>query len=464
MNAPGYYKKYLLIAVYALVTAAIFLSTGKSFAVPGFARQTGLDCYNCHTVWPELTPMGRSFKLGGFVQSTADLPYEPVPPLSVAAVFSYTKAPGLNNGVSPFDANHRDTDKTGLPSELSLFYAGRIYDKFGALLQGNYDGNSNKVFLELADVRYADDTATLAAKPLTYGFTINNSPSSEDIWNTTPHWGFPYQESSVAIEPFAGTKIDGALENRVGGIGAYAFWNNLIYLESAVYRTTRTGITRPLGAGTYTDSVVKDAVFYWRAAIEKQCGQEHSLMAGTYGMTANIYPTGYNFGPSDRFTDLALDAQYQYISPWHTVSVATTWIAERQNNVAGFALGKAANPTDTLKTFRANLNYSYRSQSGTIGATAGYFSTTGSRDTGLYPVDTRFTKSAPGASGTPGTSGSPNGNGFIIEADYLPVKYVKLAAQYTAYAMFDGSRSNYDGFGTSASHNNTLFLYLKIMY
>ena len=35
-------------------------------ALPLFARQTGLACLACHTVYPELTHFGRMFKLNGY--------------------------------------------------------------------------------------------------------------------------------------------------------------------------------------------------------------------------------------------------------------------------------------------------------------------------------------------------------------------------------------------------------------
>jgi len=38
-------------------------------------------------------------------------------------------------------------------------------------------------------------------------------------------------------------------------IGAYAFWNNLIYGGVAVYRSTKRGIAQPLGVGTKTNTV-----------------------------------------------------------------------------------------------------------------------------------------------------------------------------------------------------------------
>jgi hypothetical protein len=54
---------------HAASTAAAFLLVGAPFAaqaVPSFARQTGMACEACHTVWPELTHFGRVFKANGF--------------------------------------------------------------------------------------------------------------------------------------------------------------------------------------------------------------------------------------------------------------------------------------------------------------------------------------------------------------------------------------------------------------
>ncbi|MDA8364135.1 MAG: hypothetical protein M0Z84_10055, partial [Gammaproteobacteria bacterium] len=46
--------------------AMLALSSQQALAVPSFARQTGLPCEVCHTVFPELTPFGRLFKLNGY--------------------------------------------------------------------------------------------------------------------------------------------------------------------------------------------------------------------------------------------------------------------------------------------------------------------------------------------------------------------------------------------------------------
>jgi len=465
---PG---KVLLIPIVVVLLQLLPLNTAQ--AVPSFARQTGMPCNQCHTIFPELTPFGRIFKLGGYVLSKSGKQYEFPPPLAGMVQASYTGSKGLTSGVAPFDSTNRATDRMNLPQQLSLFYGGRIYDKIGAFVQGTYDGVSNKIFLDIADIRYSNNTIVWD-KNLIYGLTLNNSPTAQDVWNTTPVWGFPFASSGVASTPAAGTIIDGALGQQVGGIGAYVFWNNLIYLEGTVYRTARDGITKPLGAGTTTEQVVDGAAPYWRLALEQRW-KNHFFTIGTYGMQANIFPSGNRSGPTDRFTDIAFDAQYQYMGTMepehmqehmhmdgepmskggkHIITAHATWIHEDQDWKASFPLGNTANSSDFLNTFRMNLNYYYRSHLGDIGGSIAYFSTTGKTDNLLYSPD------SVGGSRT----GSPNSNGFILEADYLPWEKTKISLQYTLYNKFNGAHSNYDGFGRNASDNNTLYALVWLMF
>ena len=51
---------------FAWIAVTTLLSSIPAHAVPSFARQTGFECVNCHLSWPELTPLGREFKLGGY--------------------------------------------------------------------------------------------------------------------------------------------------------------------------------------------------------------------------------------------------------------------------------------------------------------------------------------------------------------------------------------------------------------
>lgn len=448
------------------------LLLNSALAVPSFARQTGMPCDQCHTLFPELTPFGRIFKLGGYVLNRSSKPYEFPPPLAGMVQASHAQSEGLTSGVAPFDSTHRATDRTNLPQQLSVFFGGRIYDQVGAFVQGTYDGVSNTAFLDLTDIRYSNNTI-LWDKNLIYGLILNNSPTVQDVWNTTPAWGFPFASSSVVPTPTAGTIVDGALDQQVGGLGAYVFWSNLIYLEGTVYRTTANGITKPLGAGTAGELVVDGAAPYWRLALERRW-KNHFFSVGTYGMQADLFPDGHESGPTNRFTDIALDAQYQFLGTIQAeqmqgqmqmdmatmphpgkniISAQTTWIHESQDWIAGVPLGQAANPSGSLNTFRMNWNYYYRSHRGDIGGSIGYFSTTGKTDPLLYsssPVDGSRT-------------GSPNSSGLVLEADYRPWHKTRISLQYTMYRKFNGTHSDYDGFGRNASDNNTFYALLWLM-
>jgi hypothetical protein len=55
------------VSVDVLALFLLCLCATPTLAVPSFARQTGMACAACHTVFPELTPFGREFKLNGYV-------------------------------------------------------------------------------------------------------------------------------------------------------------------------------------------------------------------------------------------------------------------------------------------------------------------------------------------------------------------------------------------------------------
>jgi hypothetical protein len=102
---------------FLLIVLGLFglLPLDTAQAVPSFARQTGMPCNECHTVFPELTPFGRIFKLGGYVLSKSGWPAEFPPPLAGMAQASYTESKGLTSGVAPFDSTNSATDRINLP-------------------------------------------------------------------------------------------------------------------------------------------------------------------------------------------------------------------------------------------------------------------------------------------------------------------------------------------------------------
>ena len=442
---------WIFVATTILLTIA-----GRAEAVPSFARQTGLSCFECHTVYPELTPFGRDFKLEGYVLSRSGKSYEYPPPLAGMLLFSLSNASErLPTGYLGKEWSNRllsgGNNVLALPEEANLYYAGRIYGHAGGFIQGTFEGNNNTFHLDMTDLRIAD-TSTLLGKGVVYGVTVNNSPTVQDIWNSTPSWGYPYESSEVMPAPAAGTIIDGTLDQQVGGIGVYALWNQFMYAEVTMYHTTKNGLARPLGAGTANDMIMDGLAPYWRLVLQHQWGA-HYLSVGTYGIVARIYPGGRDKGPSDRFTDVAFDAQYQYLAGRHSLSLESTWIHEKQDWKASYKVGNTAKRSDSLDTFKVNADYYYQAPFGRFGGSLAYFSTNGASDRLLYPP----------ARVDGSRSGSPDSNGFILEADYLPVDKVRLTLQYTLYNKFNGSRSDYDGFGRDASDNNTCYLAITVM-
>jgi hypothetical protein len=432
----------LSILPMACATGLVWMLSSPAEAVPSFARQTGLSCTACHTAFPQLNSFGRDFKLRGYTMTTDTkgetdrLKEGRLPPISFMLQASYTgidvAEPGAQNG------------NAALPDQASLFYAGRISDKLGAFVQITYDGIDDHFTMDNADVRFSGEHESVV-----YGLTLNNNPTVEDLWNSTPAWSFPYASSGVAPAPTAAAQIDGTLAQQVVGLGAYAFVNKLVYGAFGVYRSFQIGAASP--PDPTSENVIKGAAPYWRLAVSHQWGA-HDLEVGTYGLSVDLYPgDGPLTGPTNRFRDLAVDAQYQWMAGKNAVTVHTTWIHEKQEWDAGVEDGAAANPTDTLKTFRVDGSYLFDQR---VAGTIGFFSTSGDGDALLYPPD-----SVDGS-----RTGSPDSRGFVLEADYYPWYNARLSAQYVVYGRFNGADSNYDGSGRSASDNNTLYLNVWLMY
>jgi hypothetical protein len=428
---------------------ALLLGSQSLLAVPSMGRQTGMPCASCHTIYPELTPFGRQFKLRGFSMSGPPrekslLTILPISGLLQASITSTAKT--NTAGARPSDFPRNDDP---LLQAAGVYYGGKIIGNSGALVQFSYDGIEARWLMEMFDARYAD-SFTLANKEWVYGLTVSNTPTLTDIYNSTPQWAFPHTESA-AVQPAAKPLLDLQLASQVGGVGTYVMWNNLVYAEAAFYRAGRHGLARALTAGNPIENVVDDFAPYWRVALQREWGS-HSLSVGTYGMVADIFPEGAVTGPTNRFRDLAFDAQYQYIGEDHIFTAQANYIHETQTWAAGFPEGEASNRSDTLRTLKADVHYYFRRE---YGLGIQYFFTRGDRDELRYNTGEPVFGSA---------TGSPNTDGWLAEVNYLPVPYLKLALRYTGYTQFNGASNNYDGFGRNAGDNNSLFFLTWVLF
>ena len=445
-----YHSIHTLARIRLLIgSATLALLLGYSSfakAIPVFARQTGQNCVACHAggQFPELTPYGRLFKLTGYTMGSRTVP------LSMMAVLDATKVRNTKDSTGAKDTADFPKQNDLLFDFGSIFLAGKITDNLGLFSQvtyANYDhqkGNGDwvgHVSPDNSEVRYADRFIS-PGSDLIVGAFANNNPSMQDVWNSTPAWGYPYVGPTFALGPPASPLLDGGLAQNAVGAGVYAYWDKSLYGELSMYKTAN-GTFSFLHPGDNSGIArIKDGAPYWRLAYTKEFGP-HNLMIGTSGLVADIHEGNDVTAPTDRFQDIGLDAQYQYILDPHTVTAHISYIHEKTKWGVPFD-----NASDTLKELKIKGAYVYNAK---YGASLSYNQIAGSSDAALY--------GGPGdVSGN--LKGSPDAAFWVPEIFWTPVQYLRVGAQYWHYTKFNGASSNYDGFGRNASANDTAFLYV----
>jgi len=429
-----------LLCVMALSLGLVMAK--PAHAIPAFARQTSLACSACHvgSFGPQLTSMGRTFKLNGYTMGDAKL-WQSFSAMAVGGNDTTAKDQAPN---PPFKANNNTTI-----DQVSLFYGGKILDNLGTLAQLTYNANDKTIALDNTDIRYAKTTKVWGQDVL-LGVTVNNNPSVQDVWQTTPAWGYPFISSASAPTAQANIYMS-SQAGQVVGVGGYSLWNNLVYAEYASYYTLGDKLQGHLGNGDVSgNDHIKGNANYWRLALQHDYGLSY-VSVGAFGYISNIYPGNERDMGSDKYTDTALDATYQVTSAdqKHSVSLYGVYVKENQNLMASYAIGNSANPANTLSTLKINASYYYDNS---YGLTFGRFITTGTADAMLY--------ASPNA--------KPDTSGYMTQFDVTPFGKMnsywapncnlRLFIQYTSYDKFNGTRLNYDGNGRNASDNNTVFI------
>ena len=417
--------------------------------IPAFSRQTHLACSACHYQFPELTPFGRLFKLNGYtmtgLQTIAGAPdsnslkLAPIPPAAAMVVTGMTH---LSKAIAGTQNNTAD-----FPQQMSLFLGGQVTPNVGAFTQLTYEGAGGSIGMDNVDVRYATHK-TFGDRDVLLGLTVHNNPTVQDVWNTTPAWGYPFMTSSVAPTGAAATLIDGGLAQEVVGVGAYSLYNNMLYTELTAYRSAPQGAAMP--ADSTATNTIRGVLPYWRVALQHQLDATY-VMVGTFGFAGELYPTGVN-GFTNRYADVGLDGQIEQPVGTGTLIGRATYIHEGQTLNGSFASGSAMQAAEHLSTTRANISYLPSTR---YSVSAGVFSTEGTTDGLLYP---------PGdVSGS--NTGSPNTSGGLAEFTYNAWENTRLGVQYTLYSKFNGATSAYDvPGGRSAGDNNNLYVYLWLAF
>src|SRR6266850_5199316 len=115
-------------------------------------------------------------------------------------------------------AAHFSTNNNVSVDQVSAFYGGRIGGGVGAFVQVTYSGEDRHTSWDNLDIRYARPVK-FAGTDAVVGISVNNNPTVQDLWNSTPGWGFPFAASGLAPSPAAATLVDGGLGEVVMGAG-----------------------------------------------------------------------------------------------------------------------------------------------------------------------------------------------------------------------------------------------------
>jgi hypothetical protein len=180
------------------------------------------------------------------------------------------------------------------------------------------------------------------------------------------------------------------------------------------------------------------------------------------------------------YRDLIVDAQYQYILDPHTFTAQFVYDHQRHVypdsvvsqgvsfvDAAGNPLA-APNNIDTTNLMRAKFSYVYQAKyGGSLSLFSLRCSTNTLSQTSGYAPDLLppAISSDPNLTQYPSTrvngnlSGNPATQGQTYEIFMMPIQNIRVGLQYTNYNLFNGAKTNYDGFGRNASDNNTLFVY-----
>jgi len=428
----------------------VLLAGGQAaHAVPSFARQTGQSCVACHAggQFPELTPYGRLFKLTGYTMGDRGNP------LAAMVVADGTRTrnnqDSSGNTLSPKDGQF-------ILDYGSIFVAGKLADHVGGFAQFTYanydnqDANGNwqgHWGSDNFDLRYASRQVD-ANRDFIWGLTLNNNPTVQDVWNSSPAWGYPYVSTTQGA--FGGLPatplLEGALAQQVAGVGAYFYLNQHLYAELTTYNTAKAG-WRFLSMGNHTGDANHPLTYldgsspYWRLAYTREL-DAHNFMVGLFGMNAGVLPLDGNNQPifgtgSTHYRDVGVDAQYQYILAPHTVTAQFRYIHEKINDDT---LTLYTGPA-TLNSTRLKVSYVFRNK---YGASLALSNVSGSSDPTAYAGS---------------ANNVPDSRMWTPEVFYMPLQNVRLGVQYNMFTRYMGSATNYDGNGRNASDNNTLYVY-----
>lgn len=364
----------------ALAIAALLFSTPpEASSTPSFARQTGLSCATCHTVFPHLTPFGRDFKLHGYTKNNTQLINDlmqfmkgdsiaarrtilqipDIPMVSARIASRWNEQSGGDNGLVPTGPvtagqgfvstpeGYGNHDMLNLLAGSSIYVSGEISPNMGGFIEfGGPDDEGGTVSLGVLDVALVSSDATLAGQDFVYGIRAVDAMAAGDPSNTVGAWGLtgglmgPSTHNTL-FDPgntfMEGGELFGMLGDFDGG-GLYA--------SVGVYRPTHnqssSGYVQGAIAGGGEFDGVSGVNSYVRLSYYlPPLGTNTYSEIGGFGYFGNLKmsapPTAELAAPdyTESYYDVGLDLQVQYIGDKNLVELFALLQDERDGSFYG---------------------------------------------------------------------------------------------------------------------------------
>lgn len=280
-------KRWLLLPV-----AGFLFASERAEAIPAFVSQTGQPCTACQvsSFGPQLPPLGRAFKIGGYTQTGGE-GWAARMPLSLMATTFFTNTSASVPGDQV--AQHYAANNNFSLDQISGFTGGNIGAYSGGLIQFTWRGVANTSHVDNTDLRPFTKAFDIGGKELRLGITLNNTPTVQNPYNTTFARGFPFIASALAPAPTANHMLAGVFGGNAIGYTLYAWYDNSLYLEGGAYNTLGSWSLARIGNDYSIGSTTSPAP-YLRAAYEWHWATIPSLSALCSCMPASIHRPGYH--------------------------------------------------------------------------------------------------------------------------------------------------------------------------
>ena len=206
--------KKIVLSLTGVLAATAFAP--EAYAIPAFARQTGMACNACHAQhFPVLNSFGRAFKASGFTlmgaQGRVEGEHLSIPDTLNAAVLMkirYQKTSG-SDAAGTISGSGTNSGQWQFPDEFSLFLGGRVADsetlKIGMMMENNLTATTGLASGLRVPVVYDLGAAKLSVVPYTtdslgafYGYTESSNALNRAIrWAENRTQVFAHQYSGI---------------------------------------------------------------------------------------------------------------------------------------------------------------------------------------------------------------------------------------------------------------------------